>query len=296
MPTLVHDFFTASVAEEISKQLEVISHRGDSSAEFAAQVANGGCARIFLKEDNLDGDDQGIRVFHRREPDAQFQHRDAEYPGVVLEISYSQDGKDLKKLAWDYIQFSNGDVKVVIGIDIKYSNTKEAALSVWRPRYIHEDGEELDILEAEETIISQPFRAADGSFDNSTNILCLSLNDFATDEISTKIDFRNSAEVNISYKKLAQFLNRAEEMQESREPMQGSRGKSAKSKRKTRKRKRSSTLFDQLRSEDEAEHLNQEIKVDERIDAADSDFSSGTLVEAHNQQPRRSTRRKFGEA
>jgi hypothetical protein len=123
---------------------------------------------------------------------------------------------------------------VVIGIDIKYSNTKEATLSVWRPRYIHKDGEELKILEAEETIISKvcyllyghraktnlrkPFRAADGSFENSTNVLCLSLNDFATNEISTKIDFGDSTEVNILYKKLAQFLNRAEEMQESQEP------------------------------------------------------------------------------
>jgi hypothetical protein len=77
MPTPVHDFFTASVADEISKQLEAISHRGDSSAEFAARIANGGCARIFLKEDNPDRDGQGTRVVHRREPDAQFQHRDA---------------------------------------------------------------------------------------------------------------------------------------------------------------------------------------------------------------------------
>ena len=99
MPTPVHDFFTASVANEISKQLEVISHRGDSAAEFATRIANRGCARIFPKEDNSDRDGQNTRVFHRREPDAQFQHRDAEYPGVVLEISYSQDGKDLKKLA-----------------------------------------------------------------------------------------------------------------------------------------------------------------------------------------------------
>ncbi|KAH6712479.1 hypothetical protein BKA61DRAFT_692488 [Leptodontidium sp. MPI-SDFR-AT-0119] len=127
MPTPVHDFFTASVADEISKQLEGISHRGDSSAEYSARIANGGCARIFLKKDNPDG---GTRVVHRREPDAQFQHRDAEYPGVVLEVSYSQDRKDLKKLAWDYIQYSNRGIKVAIGIDIKYSNTKEATLSV----------------------------------------------------------------------------------------------------------------------------------------------------------------------
>jgi hypothetical protein len=78
---------------------------------------------------------------------------------------------------------------VVIGIDIKYSNSKEATLSVWRPRYIREDDEELEILEAEEGIISQvchlphghgaeaklgkAFRAGDGSFANSTNVLCL---------------------------------------------------------------------------------------------------------------------------
>jgi len=86
---------------EISKQLELISlisHCGDSGADFAARIASWGCARIFLKEDYPDRDSQGTRVFHRREPDAQFQHRDAEYPGVVLETSYSQDGKDLKKL------------------------------------------------------------------------------------------------------------------------------------------------------------------------------------------------------
>jgi hypothetical protein len=61
----------------------------------------------------------------------------------------------LKKLARDYIEYSNRDIKVVIGIDIKYRNTKEATLSVWRPQYIHKVGEELDILEAKETITSQ---------------------------------------------------------------------------------------------------------------------------------------------
>jgi hypothetical protein len=227
-----------------------------------------------LKEDNPHRDGQGTRVVHRREPDAQFQHRDAEYPGVVLEVSYLQDGKDPKKLAWDCIQYSNGDIKVVIGIDIKYGHIKEATLSIWRPRYIREDEEETEILEAEETIISQvchslhahrakanlgkAFRAGDGSFDNSTNFLCLNLADFATDEISTNMQFGSSTKVDVSYQELAQFLNKAEEMQESRERTQGSGAKSVKSKRQTRKRKRSSTPFDQLRSEDEAERQNQE--------------------------------------
>ncbi|KAH9205283.1 hypothetical protein DL95DRAFT_528911 [Leptodontidium sp. 2 PMI_412] len=70
-------------------------------------------------------------------------------------------------------------------IDIKYSNTKEATLSVWRPRYIREDGEELEILEAEARVTSQAFRAGDGSFDNLTNVLRLNLDYFATDELSS---------------------------------------------------------------------------------------------------------------
>jgi hypothetical protein len=91
-------------------------------------------------------------------------------------------------------------------------------LFVWRPRYIREDGEELD-LEAEVRIISQVyhllyghrakanlgqvFRAGDRSFNDLTNVLCLSLDDFATDKISTNIYFGDLTKVDISYKKLA---------------------------------------------------------------------------------------------
>ncbi|MAD87746.1 MAG: hypothetical protein CL912_32700 [Deltaproteobacteria bacterium] len=91
--------------EEIRRQIEGISRHGDSPAEYAAWIVNGGRARIFLKEDDPDG---GTRVVHLREPVAQFWHRHAEYPAFVLEVSYSQDGKDPKGLAWDYIQYSMG--------------------------------------------------------------------------------------------------------------------------------------------------------------------------------------------
>lgn len=74
MLTPVYDFFTASVTNKISKQLEVISYCRDSAAEFATQIANRGCARIFLKKDNLDIDGQNTKVFYKCEPDAQFQY------------------------------------------------------------------------------------------------------------------------------------------------------------------------------------------------------------------------------
>ena len=53
--------------------------------------------------------------------------------GVVVEISYMQNRKDLAKLAWDYITYSYGDIKMVIGLDLQY-DTKEATVAVWRPR------------------------------------------------------------------------------------------------------------------------------------------------------------------
>ncbi|PVH69912.1 hypothetical protein DL98DRAFT_541239 [Cadophora sp. DSE1049] len=117
---------------------------------------------------------------------------------------------------------------------------------------------------------------------------CISL------DVRVKRQFGNSAEITIPYEKLAQFLNTAEEMQESREPAQGSRGHSAKSKRKTRKRKRTSSPLDQLGSADEAERQNQEAKAEERTDAVDEDFGVGILVGVHDQAPRRSTRQKLG--
>jgi hypothetical protein len=63
-----------------------------------------------------------------------------------VEISYSQDGKDLDKLAWQYIQGSNGNIKAVIGIDISYG-AKASTVSIWRPCYYREEGDELDTLD-----------------------------------------------------------------------------------------------------------------------------------------------------
>jgi hypothetical protein len=75
---------------------------------------------------------------------------------VVIEISYTQNRKDLSKLAWDYITYSNGDIKMVVGLDIRY-DTKEATVAVWRPWYIHEEGEELDILKAKTIVDHEVF-------------------------------------------------------------------------------------------------------------------------------------------
>ncbi|KAH8655620.1 hypothetical protein BX600DRAFT_70857 [Xylariales sp. PMI_506] len=151
MPAPVHDALATFVANEIHESVRAIRHLSNSAGDFATHIVNVGSSRIWLREEAAEGDEPRPPRL-QRQPDAQFQHRKATYPGVVLEVSYSQDGKDLKKLAWDYIQCSDGDIKVVIGIDINYGSAA-STVSLWRPKYIWEEGEEL--LDVEPEIDSQ---------------------------------------------------------------------------------------------------------------------------------------------
>jgi hypothetical protein len=154
MPSPVHDFFVASIAGEISKQLQTIIDEGGPASEVAALITNGGSSRILLRADNSeDKQSAASNIRLQRQPDAQFQHCSAAYPGVVLEVSYSRKGK-LENLAWEYIMKSNGNIKAVIGINVKYDG-KESTVSLWRPSYLHEEGEECDILEVDQVIKSE---------------------------------------------------------------------------------------------------------------------------------------------
>ncbi|KAK3943624.1 hypothetical protein QBC46DRAFT_27069 [Diplogelasinospora grovesii] len=237
MPSPVHEFFTASVEDEMYNQLTRVG-------EFAAKIAKGRSSRIFLKE-GISGESSEVLHTVRREPDGQFQHHWPAYPGVVLEVSYSQDRKDLRKLASDYILGSNGDIKAVIGLDVNY-NGKQSTVSLWRPNYFEEDGEE--ILEVRQEIVNKPFRASDGSPVNHTECLTLSLSDFATDEISSGDE---PVSLSIQFGRLADFLAQAEQIHQAREP---DNRQGVKSSRRPKKRRLPSSPAEELRSEDEAEY------------------------------------------
>lgn len=60
------------------------------------------------------------------EPDGQFAHVRAQYPGVILEISFPEKRKDLVRLADDYLLRSNGAIRVMIGVDLKYQGSEKA--------------------------------------------------------------------------------------------------------------------------------------------------------------------------
>ncbi|XMA13711.1 hypothetical protein WAI453_006502 [Rhynchosporium graminicola] len=51
--------------------------------------------------------------------------RGLQYPGVIVELSYSPKKKDLSRLADAYILESDADIRVVIGIDVKYKGISD---------------------------------------------------------------------------------------------------------------------------------------------------------------------------
>jgi hypothetical protein len=102
--------------------------------------------------------------------------------------------------------------------------------------------------------------------------LCiLPLDCFATSEIA---NFQNEGlpGFTISYTKLAQFLDRAERLQQMRQPALGEESGGKKSSRHTKKRKHPSTPTEQLSSGREKEFRDAEGKVKERTVIEDQDF------------------------
>ncbi|KAL0930285.1 uncharacterized protein CTRU02_212489 [Colletotrichum truncatum] len=260
MPAPVHDIFSTSVANEIYKQLQDIAARPDKDGAFAGQIINGGSSRILLQETG----EEPNSIPLQRHPDAQFQHRKAAFPGVVLEVSYSQDGKNLKRLAWDYIQHSNGDIKAVIGLDVNHG-VKPSTVSLWRPEYTRDDGEDFDTLGVQAEIEYQAFRSPNLDHVNGTDNIQLALSDFATDALSDV----STTPINIKLDRLAELLDEAEEVHKAREEGLGG---GIRSKRTIKKRPRSSSPAEQILSEDELVFRIQEDKVLERADAKDHDF------------------------
>jgi hypothetical protein len=132
MPSYLHETIVASVVEDIGMQLRARASGSGPVAEFTRMIRSNGSASITFADPK----------FGRHDPDASFKHLSARYPGVVIEVSYSQKRGDLRRLADDYILGSDGSIRLVIGIDIGYNN-KCATVSTWRPKFqVNDAGKE----------------------------------------------------------------------------------------------------------------------------------------------------------
>ncbi|KAH8648714.1 hypothetical protein BGZ60DRAFT_534855 [Tricladium varicosporioides] len=261
IPSYLHEVFLASVVEEIQSKLRAFTSTESRSKAFAEKVKHYGSCRLDLQSGNNDS-----QVIIRREPDAMFNHCDAHWPGVIIEVSYSQKTKAIPHLADDYILETNGSVRVVIGLDIDYK-TKKGTISMWRPGYVKNKQGELE-LEATQTLYNQIFRDESGDPNPSPDAgLRLELKDFAPEDLAEGIlDF-----FLIDSAKLCQFLNEAEQAEQE-----------TKQERRVvqhllpgaKKRRRDETLPEEVSSDDDHRLADNRRRVRTRDSEDDSSYKS----------------------
>ncbi|KAA8570597.1 hypothetical protein EYC84_002854 [Monilinia fructicola] len=248
MPSVRHETFSAKVSRETEAQLVKIANGPkNETSEFASKISTGRSGKVYLREFDSDDDDlELIKDWIEREPDEQFQHEGAVYPGVVFEIASSQSRKSLEKVAWDYIQYSNGSIKVVVGFQLGYDKDLTARCCTWGS---------FSILRQ---IIPQ----------SNQDVTHSSLSSFAPSEV---VELKEpTPDITITYAQLATFLNQAESMQQVKQ-LENEETGAKKSTRKTRKRKREATPTE-LPIKRERQFLEQEKRVERMTTRQDRAF------------------------
>ncbi len=122
MATTLHDTFAYELVTEIKRRFESLAKSQVETRPFIDKISSVNGAMHF--------EEDGRKFKHV--PDIRFHHEDAAWPGVVLEISYSQKRKSLVDLADNYLLASDGGIRVMVGIDLEYKKLKEASISIWR--------------------------------------------------------------------------------------------------------------------------------------------------------------------
>ena len=97
--SIVNELFKEKIVFEVQQQLSKIKESDTPAAAFAAEIDSDGSAQLRFNMFNL-----------LRSPDISFSLMQSPYPGVIIEVLYTQKQRDLPKLAYDYLVQSNGGV------------------------------------------------------------------------------------------------------------------------------------------------------------------------------------------
>ncbi|KAJ6094458.1 hypothetical protein N7467_001971 [Penicillium canescens] len=98
----------------------------EDEVRVAKEIKHFASSRIDLPEEVENGEYK----YTRREPDASFGHCRARYPGVVIQVCYSQKSRQIDRLADDYILSTDGSINTVVCLDVDYKGSKRATFSV----------------------------------------------------------------------------------------------------------------------------------------------------------------------
>ncbi|TAQ83162.1 hypothetical protein B7494_g8516 [Chlorociboria aeruginascens] len=204
MPSHLHELCVTSLVNKISSQLN--QYQASSNIEsqaFAKEILCTGSPDLKFPPD-----DDGHASTHC--PDGSFRHQDAKWPGVIIEIAFSQTTKNLDHLAWEYIGDSDGAVLAVVGLNLDYYN-KKANLSVWRPSItVGING--IDVFTCVRTV-NQDFMDSDGNVRaDEEQGLCLQLRDFGAIESVLSNPDAFLEPVFISYRALGEMMLHARQV------------------------------------------------------------------------------------
>lgn len=200
------------------------------------------------------------------QPDTSFWHDEAEYPGVVIEVAYSQKRRRLDRLAEDYLLDSDANIRVVIGLDIEYGKqgSRKATLSVWRTDLFHTpNGDELRVVQE---AVDETFRDSHGNATDHPG-LRLRLSDFAYKGLVQNEIGDQDEDLVVSAQQLCQFLSAAE----IKSHQKGFLGKDPIAPG-VKKRKRSESPIEEVASGDERRYVNQVERVAKRMAEVDPDY------------------------
>ncbi|KAI9829272.1 MAG: hypothetical protein M1826_005736 [Phylliscum demangeonii] len=202
MATAPHEYLILALTREIERRLEAIGH--DETTTMAvrenAQAIEGQLHPSFRLPAS------------RRSPDRSFQHANAVYPDVVLDVANSQNGKKLKKLAREYLATSAGLIHVVIGVKLDYGATKPAMISVWRSSWTTREPDGGRLLNIVRDPVDRSFRDNDGlPVDGAPS---LHLSDFVPWESAAVSDGALNPPIEIPFRLLHDALEKAERRDE----------------------------------------------------------------------------------
>ncbi|KAK2765091.1 hypothetical protein FQN54_008790 [Arachnomyces sp. PD_36] len=255
MPSGVHELFIDGVEDAIRSQLKEIRSGSDRAALFARKVRPARGTEISFPAGDIPKS--------KYEPDTSFWHDNARYPGVVIEVAYSQKRKRLNRLAENYLLDSDASIQVVVGLDIEYGQkgSRKATLSMWRTSI-------AKTLAEDELIV---FRDEQGNPTRHPG-LRLQLRDFAYEELAEDEIGEEKRELVVSTQELCQYLAAAE----TKVQQLSSLGKHSIAPG-VKKRKRSETPPDQITSGDEARYIEQEERTAKRVEGDDSDYEDTSI-------------------
>lgn len=261
MPTAVHELFIAAVEFDILKQLEAIRAGSDRKAQFAQKIQSTRSTHIRFAA-------SAPSSKSKCEPDASFVHEEAEYPGVILEIAYSQKKRQLPRLADNYLLGSDANIRVVVCLDIEYGKeSRKATVSIWRPQvFPTADGPELRAVEKP---ADEPFRDDKGDPVHHPG-LRFRLSDFTCEGLAQKELGDEDTDIYISGTQLCQYLDAADRRVKRaliKQPL--AKG--------VKKRTRSETPPEEIGSSDEARYAEQEERAAKRADH-DMDYRDDSSI------------------